>query len=493
MTSVAPRGLSANQIDQVAEQLRWLTNRYQFDLRRFVREVWRFDPSPDQDQLYAAYDRRVRRISWRSGHGVGKSTGLSHLAVHHILFRAPQKTVVTAPNEKQLFNALWPEIKVWIERLPPALRGLLDPQNENVFHTGGRDESFISARTSRKETPESLAGIHAPNVLLLVDEASGVPETVFEAASGSMSGAGTITVLAGNPVRGQGFFYDTQTKLAGDGTKGTWLTLHSSSLDPELVRRGITTPDYAQDIARRYGLESNQYRVRVLGEFPRADDDAVIPLELAELATTRDIERDRLAPVIWGVDVGGGRDRTALARRQEFGLLGKVQSWHTPEVTEAVAKIKLEWDTTPQWERPRAINVDAIGIGAGVASRLRELGLPARSINVSEAPAVMAREQYLNLRAELWFKTREWFNSREVTIPDQEDLIEDLTRVQYHFSRGTNRIAIESKADIRKRGGRSPDLADALVLTFANEAAVATGKYFASPHAGIRRRIKGLV
>ena len=154
----------------------------------FVREVLGATPLPYQEELLKAVARGDRKISVRSGHGCGKSVTLSWAMLWYLLVKYPCKIVVTAPTTAQLFDALFAELKRWISELPPALRVLLDVKADRVELISAPSEAFISARTSRAETPEALQGVHSDNVLLVADEASGVPEQVFEAASGSMSG-----------------------------------------------------------------------------------------------------------------------------------------------------------------------------------------------------------------------------------------------------------------------------------------------------------------
>src|SRR5262245_789423 len=102
--------------------------------------------------------------------------------------------------------------------------------------------------------------------------------------------------------------------------------------------------------------------------------------------------------------------------------------------------------------------------GAGVHDRCKELGLPVRAINVGEAAAT--RDNCMRLRDELWFKGRDWFQDRTCSMPQDEALIAELTAPTHTFS-STGKMVVESKADMKKRGLRSPDLADAFLLTFA--------------------------
>lgn len=416
------------------------------------------------------YDARERLMSIKSGHGVGKSTLLAWLMCHHLLFRYPQKTVVTAPSSTQLWDALWAEFRSCIEKLPAHWRDLLNPKADRVELTRKPDDSFVSARTSRAETPEALQGVHSQWVLLIADEASGIPEPVFEAAMGSMSGHNAITILTGNPVRTSGLFHATHTALAD-----LWWTKTVSTLDVPAAVSGL----FVEQVRRTYGEHSNAYRVRVLGEFPTSESDTIIPFELVEAAIKRDIRAQVGAAVVWGLDVARfGDDRTALAKRRGTELLEPIKIWTKLDTMQVAGRIHNEYTHTPLDIRPLEINVDVIGLGAGVLDRLRQLGLPARGINISEAPALMAQERYRDLRTELWFRAREWFERRDCKLPafyerapEGQDLVRELTVWKYDYAPQSNKIVALSKRDMKKKYGvDSPDLAEAFILTLASDA-----------------------
>lgn len=443
-------------------------NRYYWAPVLFVIEVLGVTPDPWQAQFLTAIAAGRRRISVRSGHGVGKSTAVSWAALWFLFTRFPQKTVVTAPTSSQLYDALFAEMKAWLNRMPPTLRGLVTSKTDRLELTSAPDESFISLRTSRAEQPEALQGVHSENVMLIADEASGVPEAVFEAASGSMSGESAVTILLGNPTRSSGYFYDTHTKDLG------FFTMKVSCVDSPRVSR-----EYIKEQEMRFGLESNAFRVRVLGEFPLADDDTVIPIHLIEAAQNRPIEKTPAMRPIWGLDVARfGSDRTALCKRYGSVVPEPLLWKRGYDTMQTVGWVKNLYDNSDPADRPSEILVDSIGLGSGVVDRLRELGLPVRGINVSEAPAF--GNDFLNLRAELWFKAREWLESRDCRLPADDALKEDLATPRYKFSSSGKR-QIESKDEIKKRGSKSPDLADAFVLTFAGEAVIGlTGNKYAS-------------
>lgn len=471
--------------------------RYKNDPVAFVREVLGAEPDAWQAEFLMAVARGDRRITVKSGHGVGKSTAASWAALWYFLTRNPVKVVITAPTKAQLFDALFNELKSWVGRLPSGVRDLLEVKSDRIELIAAPADAFISARTSRAETPEALAGIHSANVMLIGDEASGIPESVFEAAAGSMSGSSAVTLLLGNPVRSSGYFFDTHTKLRSQWTCFNVSCLTSPRVDSEWV----------SEMATRYGETSNAYRVRVLGEFPLADDDTVIPYEWVAAAAGRDIVVDPMTPVVWGLDVARfGTDASALVKRKGRHLLEPPKLYRGYDLMQLCGVIAAEFESAAEKYKPVEIMVDVIGIGAGAFDRLREMGLPVRGINVSESPALKA--SYMNLRAELMYKLRGWFEARDVTLPDRSDssfspdqqqamlrLIEDLTSIKYKFAEGSGKIQIESKKDMRKRTGRSPDAGDALMLTFASNAIAALkgrrgGTSWNQP---IRRNIRGIV
>jgi hypothetical protein len=220
----------------------------------------------------------------------------------------------------------------------------------------------------------------------------------------------------------------------------------------------------------RYGEESNAYRIRVLGEFPRSDDDTVIPMELLELAMNRDVAPSQTAPLVWGLDVARfGSDRSALCKRKGNAVTESIKTWKNLDLMQLTGAVVAEYEILVPSERPQEILVDSIGLGAGVVDRLKELNLPARGINVSESPAMGAT--YRNLKAELWHKAKAWLESRDCTMPKDEALVAELATCRYSFT-SSGKIQIEGKDEIRKRGLASPDRADAFCLTFASDAVV---------------------
>jgi len=451
--------------------------RYRADPVGFVRNVLGAKPLPWQEELMRAVARGERRISVRAGHGVGKSTVCSWVLIWHACTRYPQKAVVTAPTAAQLFDALYAELKSWVNKLPPVLRESFEVFSDRISLKGAPESSFISVRTSSSERPEALAGVHSENVLLVVDEASAVPEAVFEAAAGSMSGHSACTILISNPTRNSGLFYKTHHDLAVD-----WFRMHVSCANNPLV-----SSDFVRQIAATYGETSNAYRIRVLGEFALADDDTLIPADLVDSALERDITVGANEPMVYGLDVARfGTDRTALCKRKGNVVL-EIRAWGGLDLMQTVGAVVNE----AKKDAPEEICVDTIGLGSGVADRLREQGYNVRDVNVAESSAMNPNAH--RLRDELWLSVKDWLATRSVKLPKDETLRHELVAPRYSFT-STGKVVVESKDGLKKRGMRSPDLADALCLTFAGQAALVGGRGSAwLPNKPLRRSIRGVV
>ncbi len=401
------------------------------------------------------------KIAIRSSHGVGKTAFLSWVILWLLTTHYPVKIPCTANSQNQLEQVLWSEIKKWSKKLPIGF------QNELVF---GADkimlknvpESGCWARTAKKDNPEALQGFHGDNLAFIIEEASGVDDIIFEVAQGALSTHGAKVVMVGNPTSSTGYFADAFGKNAERWTKMT-----VSCYDSEMV-----SPEWIEDMKRQYGEESNVFRTRCLGLPPETDDDTIISRHLLESAVARDIEGMEVQPV-WGCDVARfGSDRSALAKRKGNVLTEPIKTWRDKDIMETVGIVLTEYEATPYLERPAEILVDSIGLGSGVVDRLIELGLPARGINVAESPSL--KQKYMKLRDELWFLAREWLEARDCKIVNDEQLIHELASLRYSIT-SNGKFKCESKDQMKKRGLKSPDLADAFVLTFGGQGVRASG------------------
>lgn len=430
---------------------------YRTDPVLFVQEQLGAQPTKWQREALAAAVTNTR-ISIRSGHGVGKSTFLAWLILWFMLTRIPVKVMATANRQDQIFDVLWSECRAWHRRLQPLLRNMLEITSDKISYLPEPEANFAVARTARKESPEAFQGMHQKHMLLIADEASGIDNVIFEAGAGAMSTPGAITVMTGNPTRTSGFFFNSF-----HGAKNNWWTRKVSC--EELIEEGAeyVSKTFPAEIANDFGIDSNAYRVRVLGEFPTTEDEQVIPFELAEAAVERDVVPTDIYRTVWGLDVARfGDDKSALCKRRGNTVLEPVKWWQHKDLMQTTGIVKYEYEEAE--DKPSEILVDVIGLGGGVVDRLYELGLPVRGINVAESAS--AKDIYARQRDELWFKARDWFLKRDCSLPDDGMLLGELVAPLYSFT-SSGKMQVESKSDMKRRGFKSPDLADAFVLTFA--------------------------
>lgn len=450
----------------------------------FATEALGVTPDQWQEEASRILVER-RRLSVRSGHGTGKTAWMAWAILWFECTRYPCKIPCTAPTGHQLSDVLWAELAKWhrvlTQRLP-ALGKEFAWSAEKFALTARPEESFAVARTSRPEKPEALQGFHSDNILFLVDEASGVPDKVFEVAEGALSTEGAYVVMAGNPTRTAGYFYDSH-----HSDRAAWGTLRVNGEDVARVSR-----DYIAKMRKKYGPNSPIYRVRVLGEFA-GDIDTVIQLDLCEAARVREVSPTG-GKIIWGLDVARfGDDSTCLAKRQGNTQLEPCKEWWGKDTMQTVGLLVKEYRNSLY--KPDCINIDVIGIGAGVVDRAKEIGLPVHGINVSEMPSItddpVTGRQYDRLRDEIWFLSKEWLEARNSKLADDDDLVGELTTPKYTIlSNGC--LKVESKKEMKARGVSSPNRADAWNMTFAPVKFVEKeeGPLFA--HYGILDKVAGI-
>jgi hypothetical protein len=472
------------------EQYRQLRGVWRKQPELYVRHRLGLNPTGQQRELLSAISPSGAKVSARAGHGVGKSGATSGIILWHLECFDYSRIVATAPSASQLYSVLWAELAKWIRRgdekakadgLPSELwlSSLFGVTQDRVYDKGAPTEWFAVARTSRKENPDALQGFHASDVdisadgnaaiqrsdgggsiLFVIEEASGVPDVIFEVAEGALSSPGARLLMIGNPTRNTGFFARSHKQ-----DRSSYKTLHFSCSDSPLVDKG-----YRASLVKKYGENSNIVRVRADGEFPKQDDDVLIPLEAAEAALTRE-PRPSTGKRILGVDVARyGDDRTVFVLRagttiEHIEIASKQDTMVTAGRAVALRR-ELNAD---------AIHVDVIGVGAGVVDRLKEVKQPVVAVNVAEAAPERRKSkidaQGLRLRDHLWLEMRDWLADEEPSFVGAEgehaqDLAGELASVKYKFD-SSGRIVVESKDEMKARGLRSPDIADALATTFA--------------------------
>ena len=323
------------------------------------------------------------RLAVASGRGIGKSALVSWLILWMLSTRLGSTIIVTANTEQQLRSRTWAELGKWLtlainshwfNKTATTIRPA-QWFEEALIRDLKIDTGYYYAQAQlwSEENPDAFAGIHSSyGVCLIMDEASGIPAPIYSVSEGFFSEptADRYWFTFSNPRRNTGPFYDSF-----HSKRSYW---NQEQIDSRTVEG--TDKELFQQMLEQYGEDSTVARVEVLGEFPRADDDTVIPMELIKAAVDRDVALSASAPIIWGLDVARyGGDNSALCVRQGNTVL-ELKSFQSMDLMQLCGAIKNRYDDCTALERPQEILIDVIGLGSGVVDRLAEQNLPVRGI-----------------------------------------------------------------------------------------------------------------
>lgn len=394
-----------------------------------------------------------------SGHGIGKSAFISMVIDWSISTGVDTRVVATANTETQLRTKTWPEVSKWRRlslfshwfKTTATSVTSLDPN-----HTASWRADAVPWSDSNTE---AFAGLHneGKRIILIFDEASNISDKVWEVAEGALTDENTeiIWIAFGNPTRNSGRFRECFRKF-----KHRW---NHKRIDARTVEG--TNKTQHQKWLDDWGEDSDFFRIRVRGEFPRASALQLIPSDWTAKARTREATSTTMDPLIIGIDIArGGDDNNVIACRR--GLDARsipmivIPGSETRDTTRFIAKVC----TLVQERKPDAVFVDATGVGGPVADQLRRLMPGVVIIDINFASAAPDKHQ-ANMRTYMWWQMRESLRAG-LAIEDDAELEEELTSPEY-FHNNRDQIALEKKADIKARLGMSPDKADALALTYA--------------------------
>lgn len=408
-------------------------------------------------------------ISIMSGQGTGKDAFCSWVMCWWLCCFTETLIPCTAPTADQIRNILWSEFVRWYNRLDadmnpmcvfkgkdePSSHLVVESQKIYVRQFAGK-ECFAFWKTANpKDDPESQAGtlygFHAPYMMIVIDEASSVPEPVFKPLEGTITSAQGVNwiLMLFNPIYQAGYAVNSHMGIHAKN----WVQIHWDAEDSELVSK-----QHIVDMEEKYGRNSNTFRTLVKGLPPLAEADTLIPYDWVMKAVNRPIDVLPDEPRIGGLDVGAGGDNSELCIRQG----NKVFPFHrhnSPDTMELVGWASKLFDE----EGLQALFIDVIGVGNGVYNRLRELGYRVYPVDVR---MTARKEEFHNIRDELWWKLRDVFESQTISIPPDEELKAELWNPKYKID-STKKTKIESKYDMKRRLGfaHSPNKADSLALT----------------------------
>ena len=446
----------------------------------FVEDIIGATPDEEQAKILRSVAQN-QMTSVRSGHGVGKSTVEAWVVIWFMVTRPFPKIPCTAPTQHQLFDILWAEVSKWL-RHNKALADEIVWTKEKVYMKGHPEEWFAVGRTASK--PDALQGFHADHVLYIIDEASGVKDEIFEPILGALSTEGSKLVMCGNPTKITGFFYDSHHK-----NREQFKAMHidgrsSSRVDHEFVNT----------IIDMFGEDSDVFRVRVAGDFPRALPDSFIPMEWAERASEAKAPQiECVTRVDIGIDVARyGDDSSVISPILDRRVQEEPEVYHHNDTMQltgmAVVCIKKHARAHP-WAEIH-VKIDCDGLGVGVFDRLMELKEqiieeierereslyddsppPPFSLNIvechfgGEGGTVNDADpvEYQTSTGLMWGTVREALRTKSLKLWPDDKQISQLSNRRYVVN-SAGKIELEKKEAMKKRGLSSPDMGDALAL-----------------------------
>ena len=406
--------------------------------------------------------RDHRRTAVKSAHGIGKSFLSARIVIWYLHAYPGAVVLTTAPTDNQVRNILWRELgkAVASTKLPLLGRAL------TMRYEVAPDWYALGFKAADTQ-PDRFQGFHAEHALVVVDEAAGVADTVFDALDAVMTSEQARQLLIGNPTNAAGRFHDSFGK---DRALYNTITVRAEDTPniqaQRVVRPYLITQQWVDDAVARHGAESVYVRSRVHAEFPEGTDAGLIPLAWIEAADARRVDEPAGA-LEAGLDIArGGEDECALCIRRGIQVLAQ-HAWSGPETRDTMATVGKVRNLLAPYPALAALKVDVIGIGAGVADRLAELGYPVVPVNVGAASS--DKSQWLNLRCELYWALREIFRDGAIAGPLDDLSMGQLASVRASYQSGHTMPVIEKKDEMKKRpGGHSPDRGEALLLAFTN-------------------------
>lgn len=493
-------------MDITPEQALELINGYRKVPEQYVKDVYGSDLWDKQEQILLSVFK-YRETAVKTCNAVGKSYVAARIA-HAFLDLIPGSIVVTtAPTWRQVKDVLWREFSMCHSKALYPLGGSL---SQTAFEYD-KDWYAVGLSTSQ---PENFFGYHADHILVIVDEAGGVPEPIFKGVKAITPNVNARVLYIGNPMNPSGTFYDAFTrptvkkfsisafetpnfKAAGVQTLDQLLEVmtppegvepedHDPFRDIEWPYPALISPRVVYDRYYEWGLDSPAWQSLVMGEFPTQAENSLIPIDLV-MQSMQDMSKidDQTGktyaemngwkipdgPMQYGLDMARyGSDKTVLTPRRG-GWVDELISWGKTDTNTSAQKVINLIDPV----QPVRINIDDTGNGGGTTDALnyfyREKMNAEQPYRYSVVPYNFASrpqdtDRFHDFTSELFWTLREQFFARAISLPYDEELMAELTGRQYNITI-QKKIKVESKDEYKKRTGRkSPDKADSLALAF---------------------------
>jgi len=408
------------------------------------------------------------RVAVASCFASGKTFLAAVLVIWWICTRSPALVITTAPTGRQVRWLLWREIRKLWGKAKRRLPGKKPMQLKWEIAEDRQAHGFSAGN------PTGAQGYHERNTLVIEDEADGIDADLSQTLEGAMVTSDCRRLKIGNPERLEGPFYEACEGRGAD----SWTTFHISAFDTPNVKEGrvvvpgLVDQDWVDQQRREFGEDSNWWRTKVRGLFPLDLVDRLIPMDWIKAAQQRWTEMpDGNSPRVLGADIGRGRDKSVMAklfgRRIHIG-----RAWQEPDTMKTVAQIVNDIRA----DGMERANIDETAVGGGVVDRTKEIQreggidtkVKIRGCNLSSKPR--NKKKFRRLSDELWWQVRQALNPdpqvnpNPIGLPADKDLAAELNCRSYSTDPKSGKIRVETKNELRARGVKSPDKADAVAL-----------------------------
>jgi len=415
----------------------------------FIKEILGINLWSKQAEIAEAV-RDNPRVSVRSASAVGKTTVAACIALWFLCAFRPSTVLTTGKSFRQIKEQLWREIRAKHSQARIPIGGDVTQTSLTLA-----DDWFAFGFST--DEPDRITGFHNKHVLVIVDEASGIPDEVYGAIENPLAAGFTRLLLLGNPTQSVGKFRDSFASHL-------YKSFHISAFDtPSFTGEGdypfLISKDYVEQRKAEWGEDSPLYEVYIKGNFPSGETDRLIPFGLAELAINRTIQPDKDDVIAIGVDTARfGDDENALYVRQG----GKVIDSHFWKKADSEASIGHIAHEIKKYN-PSIINIDE-GYNPGIIDGLKALKYKVNGISF-QGKAKNAK-LFANIRAEMYWGLADRFKVGDIQIPNDKILLKQITDIKKKPLNRYDQIIIESKDEMKQRGLKSPERADALALCF---------------------------
>jgi hypothetical protein len=436
----------------------------------YVKEVIGVTPDDIQGDILLSVQNNMK-TAVRSGHGIGKSA-LEAWAIKWYMYSRPfPKIPCTAPTQHQLKDILWAEVSKWNRQA--ADQHLFQWTAESFKHKAHPEEWFAVARTA--STPDALQGFHADHILYVIDEASGVKDEIYQPVLGALTSHNSKLLMCGNPTRISGFFFDAFNK-----NRAIFNTFKVDGRDSSRVSKV-----FIQTIIDMFGEDSDVFRIRVAGDFPKSEPDSFIPLDWVEKAISKKtITLEAFSPKVHRLDIGVdvarfGDDESVIAAVINKRKQMPSEIYNHNDTMQLTGRLTQKVERCINLAQRIHVKIDCDGLGVGVYDRFCEVIRQKRWRNVYAYEGHFGGRggklkegdpvEFENSTGLMWGTIREQLRIRKESMTNEIELWNDQEQIAQLANRkyrvnSDGKIVLERKEEMKKRGVKSPDRADALVL-----------------------------